>query len=427
MNIADTLSKNLGIKKLTGPALKEAVISTYAGLSDAEKRRVNHEIAHEVIKATGTGDNRKKCDAPRKTPDPENTRVLAINHTGPLDITIEWRTGPDGALILTGYRRDAGGDQINVSKVFSHFDENIALVALAGKEGSEITDEWEKSFMDDNIIPVLIRDPGKDQQVAVYNVIDHTPLPGMFEWADELSKETVADINQQALSMLEKMSQKGSDNIWMVLSAGGPLKYNKNAAYYASLVKEVKAKYSDKIKLMMDFKFMSGPEEAISVLDIPRDTPQDMIKPNLEEFLQILISSGLAKPGMLDIHTITEKDIKEYAARLRDRYNLLGVFVSLDKDGLMLVTRDRVIREKGIKIHLASHTAAGDSLKAGVLYALSKGRSFEEAVHTGNLFGASTASMEGSQTVTPVVLAVTEDLARKQNVVPETGSPGSGV
>jgi hypothetical protein len=40
-------------------------------------------------------------------------------------------------------------------------------------------------------------------------------------------------------------------------------------------------------------------------------------------------------------------------------------------------------------------------------------------VHTGNLFGASTASMEGTQTVTPQRLAEIEALARMQNVVPE--------
>ena len=91
----------------------------------------------------------------------------------------------------------------------------------------------------------------------------------------------------------------------------------------------------------------------------------------------------------------------------------------MDKAGLMLVMRDRIIKEKGVEIIQACHTAAGDSLKAGVIYALSSGKSFEEAVHTGNLFGASTASMEGSQAVTPERLAKIEALARMQNVVPE--------
>ena len=91
----------------------------------------------------------------------------------------------------------------------------------------------------------------------------------------------------------------------------------------------------------------------------------------------------------------------------------------MDRSGLMLVLRDRIIKEKGVKIKQACPTGAGDSLKAGFLYALSKGRSFEEAVHTGNLFGAGTASMEGTQTVTPEKLAETEALARAQNITPE--------
>ena len=181
----------------------------------------------------------------------------------------------------------------------------------------------------------------------------------------------------------------------------------------------MKGKYGDRVEFLIDFKYMSGPDEAMSVLDIHRETPQDIIKPNLEEFVQILVWSGLAERDSLDENTITEDAIKEYAKKLRKKYNLLGVLVSMGKAGVMLVMQDKVIKEKGIKIIQASHTAAGDSLKAGFVYALSNGKSFEEAVHTGNLFGASTASMEGSQTVTPQRLAEIEALALMQNVAPE--------
>jgi len=320
---------------------------------------------------------------------------------------------------------EEGGDQINVSKVFSSFHENIALVALTGKEGEEITDVWERDLLNNSIIPTLIRAGGEDQQVQVYNLIDGDPLPGMHGWADELSGETVETINREALTMLEAMFKGKSDNIWMVLSAGGPVRYNRDLAYYATLVKRVKKKYRDKVQLLIDFKFMSGPEEAMSVLDIQRETPQDIIKPNLEEFIQILISSGLAERGSMDKDTISEEVVKECAGKLRNKYNLLGVLVSMDKAGLMLVMQDRIIKEKGIKIIQACHTAAGDSLKAGVVYALSNGKSFEEAVHTGNLFGASTASMEGSQAVTPQRLARIEALAHMQNVVPEVEYPAA--
>jgi len=94
----------------------------------------------------------------------------------------------------------------------------------------------------------------------------------------------------------------------------------------------------------------------------------------------------------------------------------------MDKSGLALVLKDRIIREKGIKIIQACQTASGDSLKAGFVYALSRGRSFEEAVHTGNLFGAATASMPGSETVNPRTLARTRVLALRQGVFPKVES-----
>jgi fructose-1-phosphate kinase PfkB-like protein len=419
VDIKSVLSKNLGISRLTPASLKEAIVEHYDPLPDDEKRRITHEIAQSVIKAVRAAKGEKKYEPTGKTGSLPGTNVLAINHAGPLDVTIEWETGPDGTLKLAECHVHSGGDQINVSKVFSSFHENIALVALAGKEGGEITDVWERNFLNTSIIPALIRDAHEDQQVAVYNMIDGDPLPGMFEWRDELSPETVENINREALTMLERMFKESPGNIWMVLSAGGPVRYNSSLAYYATLVKQVKKKYEDKVELLIDFKHVSGPEEALSVLDIHRDAPQDIIKPNLEEFIQILISSGLAERGVLDENTITEEAIKAYARKLRNKYNLLGVLVSMGEAGVMLVMQDRIIKEKGIKIKLACHTAAGDSLKAGALYALSSGKSFEEAVHTGNLFGASTASMEGSQTVTPHKLAEIEALARMQNVAPE--------
>ena len=425
MDIKGILSKNLGINKLTGPSLKEAIVHRYNNLPDAEKRRINREIAHYAIKVVGARGGKGMAQSARRiveTGKPgslQATNVLAINHACPLDVTIEWTTEPDGTLKPVGCHIDSGGDQINVSKVFSHFNENIALVALTGKEGGEITDEWERNFLNKSIIPTLIRSESEDQQVAVVHIIDGNTLPGMYGWADELSGETVENTNQEALAMLKEMFKGGSTNIWMVLSAGGPVRYNRDLAYYSSLIKLVKNKYKNKVRLLIDFKFMSSPLEAMSVLDIHRETPQDIIKPNLEEFIQILISSGLAEKDSLDANTITEGSVKAYAMKLRKKYNLLGVIVSMDKDGLVLVMQDRIIKEKGIRIIKACHTAAGDSLKAGVVYALSNGRSFEEAVHTGNLFGAGTASMEGSQTVTPRVLAEIEALALKQNVAPK--------
>jgi fructose-1-phosphate kinase PfkB-like protein len=420
MNIKSAVLKNFGISRLTVPSLKEAVTRCNADLSDREKRHMTREIALAVIETLKTAEGSEKKMPTATPPSLANTKVLAINHAGPLDVAIDWAVGPDGILNFAGCRVDAGGDQINVSKVFGNFDENIALVALTGKEGGEITAEWERNFLSKSIIPSLIRDPREDGQVALYNTIDGNILPGIFGWKDELSKETVETINNKAIATLDEMLKGTSDSVWMILSAGGPVRYNRSLAYYASLINRVRDKYGDRVKLLVDFKFMSGPEEAMSILDIQRETPRDIIKPNLEEFLQLLLSSGLAERSELEKNVMTDENIKTYAIGLRKKHNFMGVLVSLDKAGLMLVMEDRVIREKGIKIDLACHTAAGDSLKAGFVYALSGGMSIEKAVHTGNLFGASTASMRGSLTVNPEKLAEVENLARMQNVFPET-------
>jgi len=417
MDIKDIFIKNLGISRFTGPSLREAIASAYGQLPDKEKKRINLEIARYAIKAAkDAGELKKHRDTvhPGSLP---GTNVLAINHAGPLDVTIEWETSPDGILGLSACHIHSGGDQINVSRVFSDFGENIALVALSGKQGAEIADVWEKGFLSGGAITELIR-AAEDQQVAVINMVDGSPLPVMFEWAEKLSAGTVQEIERKTLAMLEGMFGGGADTVWMVLSAGGPIKYSKDLAYYASLVKRVKERYHARVEFLIDFKHVSGPEEALSVLEIPRERPQDIIKPNVEEFIQILVSGGIAEPGALSENTITEEDVRAYALKLREKYNLLGVLVSMGKDGLMLAMKDRIIRGKGIRIKPLCHTAAGDSLKAGFLYALSRGKSFEEAVHTGNLFGAGTASLPGTQTVTPRKLKEIEDLAREQSIAP---------
>lgn len=416
MGILEIFTEGLKTKKLTESSLREAIEYHNSTLADTEKRRINRRLAHEVITSAGGKSTKEAVGENTSLP---TTKVLGVNHSSPLDVTIEWKTKPDGTLNIAGCRTDAGGDQVNVSKVFSNFNETIALVALTGKEEGELTRQWEKDFLTKSIIPTLIRNEKEDQAVEVINILDGKPLPVMHGWADELSLQEVEKINQESLKLLEEMFKGSSETIWMVLSAGGPLRHNHELAYYASLIKEVKKKYGDKVEFLIDFWHMSDPLEALSALNIERSVPQDIIKPNVEEFIQILTVSGLASKDTLDKNSITESDIKKYALTLREKYNLLGVLVSLDENGLMLVTEDRTIKEKGIKINLVCHTAAGDSLKAGFIYALSEGKSFEEAVHTANLFGASTASMEGTQTVTPEKLTEIKALALKQNIAPE--------
>ncbi|MDD5440380.1 MAG: hypothetical protein PHS37_09365, partial [Candidatus Omnitrophica bacterium] len=137
MDIKSAISENLGIIRLTGLSLREAIAGHYARLSDHEKRRINRAIAHVVLQTLKAKKDICGSVYTGKADLLPDTKVLAVNYAGLLDVTVDWKTGPDGSLEPAGYHIDAGGDSINVAKVFSHFDENIALVALTGKKESE--------------------------------------------------------------------------------------------------------------------------------------------------------------------------------------------------------------------------------------------------------------------------------------------------
>ena len=49
MSIKDILTENLNISKLTQSSLEKAITDFYDRLPDNEKRRINREIAYEVI------------------------------------------------------------------------------------------------------------------------------------------------------------------------------------------------------------------------------------------------------------------------------------------------------------------------------------------------------------------------------------------
>ena len=113
MDIKEILSKSLGISTLTEPSLREAIVNRYNNLPDDEKRRVNREIARCVIEAVRALEGKKKYEGIGKPASLQDTNVLGINHSGPLDVTIEWKTEPTGTLKLVSCRTDSGGDQIN--------------------------------------------------------------------------------------------------------------------------------------------------------------------------------------------------------------------------------------------------------------------------------------------------------------------------
>src|SRR4030042_677949 len=150
--IKDILHKEFGIDKLTGGALSRSISGSFEDLSDRDKRRVNREIALAVIKAL-EGD---KGEVERGKIVSENllskTLIAGVNHSGPFDIGIEWRTNDKGELELVGLSADAGGGQTNVAKVFKNFGENFGLVAISGKHDGAINRRWVNDLSGESIV-----------------------------------------------------------------------------------------------------------------------------------------------------------------------------------------------------------------------------------------------------------------------------------
>lgn len=411
--------------QLTKDKLQQAIEDVFKKqFSDGEKRALNREIALALLK--GEKDSGEEIKAEPKIP-LAMTRVAGASHSGPFDISIKFKTSDkNGGLEMVDWRYDTGGRQAGVSKVFRSFEEPFGIVAISGKEGGEINDKWTEGFSSEYVIPsfAALED---DKRVNVLFVVDGVELPLMIGWYT-IPEEVFIELNERSIEMLRDMLHGQPDKtVWFHITAGGGIRYDKNLRPYGSLAKEIKNLYQARVQLVLDFKWTSTDDEILSVLEIPRDVPQDIVTPNVKELILILEAAGLVDKGVLSEDSMTDEEITSYALMLMDRYNLLGVFATKGERGLQLVLTDRVVKEDGIKVFVENTLGAGDATKAAFTYALSLGRSWEQSVHSANLFGAATVTLEGTQVAMPFgSVEAIASLAQEQGVTPITDFfPGS--
>ena len=110
-----------------------------------------------------------------------------------------------------------------------------------------------------------------------------------------------------------------------------------------------------------------------------------LVKPNLEEALQLL---GIAQEGF-----DTMRDWVGNILALGPK----NLVVSLGKEGAMLVTNQGMEMIHSPNIIEQNPIGAGDSLVAGVVWRLSRGCSYEDAIRYGVACGAATASKPGTE------------------------------
>ena len=111
-----------------------------------------------------------------------------------------------------------------------------------------------------------------------------------------------------------------------------------------------------------------------------------LIKPNL---LEVAMLAGLEK--------IEVKDVERVAKELINKNTCEVIVVSLGADGAILVTKNESHRVAAPKVEAKSTVGAGDSMVAGMVYALSKGFSFEKILQYGVASGTAATMNQGTE------------------------------
>jgi len=124
----------------------------------------------------------------------------------------------------------------------------------------------------------------------------------------------------------------------------------------------------------------------------------------------------LVKPSLHELMSLTKgrpdgSDIAARATQLLGDSKTEAVVVSLGAEGAMLVTRDTCRRFSAPRVDPVSTIGAGDSLVAGVVLSLYRGKSLPEAVGYGCLCGAAATLHPGTG------LCRLEDVNRLQQIM----------
>lgn len=412
------LRNELQVDQLTLPTLQQAIKETFNALPDSEKRRINRAIALAVLQSLPAS-SRGESVAWGGSSLLKNARVAGANHSGPFDVTLRWKSGTDGnPPVLESATLDSGGGQVNVAKLFANFGQPFGLTALSGSPDGQIDTQWRNGIASPYVTAQFIPTGTQDKRVNVNHILDGVPLHLMVGWGDPIPQTVFDRINADSLEMLSQMTEGNPDRVWFHITAGGGIRYDASFSPYGSLSRAIKDRFGARVQLVIDAKFTSTPEELQSVLNVPRPVPQDIFTPNVEELVLALRSTGDPRYAGLQAQALSEEQIERFALELLRKYNLLGILVTRDKEGLKLVLADQIIDEKGILVEQKSPLGAGDATKAVFSLALSQGVSWETAVHQANMAGAATVMLDGTRVATSQSLKEVERLAKQQRVAP---------
>ncbi|MEX0619603.1 MAG: 1-phosphofructokinase family hexose kinase [Pseudohongiellaceae bacterium] len=121
-------------------------------------------------------------------------------------------------------------------------------------------------------------------------------------------------------------------------------------------------------------------------LELALESGVYLVKPNLHELERLVSGSVETEPRILDA-----------ARTLIQNNSAQVVVVSLGAGGVMLVTADSHLPIRAPTVRIRSRVGAGDSTVAGIVLALSQGKSIEDAARLGVAAGTAAVMTEGTE------------------------------
>ncbi len=163
-----------------------------------------------------------------------------------------------------------------------------------------------------------------------------------------------------------------------------------------------------------------GPDFAIASGSLPRGIPDDFYGRFAKTMQQrgarvIVDTSGqplveavragvfLIKPSLREMRALTGQDLKTEVEQNAAAMNLVetgrcvAVVVSLGADGVLLASPDGCERFASPEVEVQSRVGAGDSMVAGIGFALARGHSLRDAVRYGVAAGAAAVMTPGTE------------------------------
>ncbi|CAA7600112.1 tagatose-6-phosphate kinase/1-phosphofructokinase/sedoheptulokinase [Acididesulfobacillus acetoxydans] len=261
-----------------------------------------------------------------------------------------------------------GGKGINVSKALTRLGTNTLVLGISAGD----TGKWIERYLQEKNIPYDFVQ-GSGQTRTNLKVFDQ-------------STETITEFNESGSpvdrkmidEIIQKARQYAEQSEFLVL--GGSVPAGVREDIYSELISSLK----DKVKIVLDA------DGALLAQGI--EASPCIIKPNVYE-LEKLFNRKLE----------SEEEILACGKTLL-RKGIAKVVISMGAAGSLLVSDEGCYKVLPVKVPVKSTVGAGDSMVAGFLHGLSRGRKVAEALRLAAACATAAVMTEGSETFAVEVL-----------------------